>query len=222
MVGGNNLPRGGFDEPSFRQKVEGVLGEGLAAMIENVRSNERVWGIYEDMDIRLAVIVRDTGATADAADWARKMTVETLQSFRKAADERGVDTSKNWNSEIARVSVIILKAIGQMDNSVIHLDKLKEAAINAMTQRANFDREGAEMLIDELSPLGCKDLHSLLMRLDDSPNSMEFIRFIERNGTRQAIDMASKAGFLALPRERKMMHAPINDSPIKPPERLRR
>lgn len=201
-----------FNEKAFWNEINPVLAEGTRQMLLNSRKKEALVAAYDEMDGAIGEIVDRRSPPSKILQELRNKLKDRVSLVGKAMRANGIDPSGYWETDSLKLSVMLLKAIGATERDIFHVDRVKQDAIEALAS-GNFTREGAERLLFELSTYGSKNLKELLSNLDERPNHIELLRFLQKNGTESAAKAATNALNMIVPEEKPVRLAKVLQFP---------
>ncbi|HSB46456.1 MAG TPA: hypothetical protein VLD37_00465 [Candidatus Bilamarchaeum sp.] len=209
----NSVQRESFNERAFWNEINPVLAEGTRQMLISSRRKEDLVAAYDEMDGAIGEIVERLSPPERLLEDLRCKLKDRVSLVGKVMKANGIDASGYWETDTVKVSLMLLKAIGATGKDIIHVDRLKQDAIEALAQ-GNFTKEGAERLLFELATYGSKDIRELLSNLDERPNHVELLRFLQKNGTGSAAKAAGNALAMLTPEAKPMKLAKVIEFPV--------
>lgn len=202
-----------FNDKAFWNEVNPVLAEGTRAMLLNSRDKEALVAAYDEMDSSIGEIVERMSPPTQLLVELRDKLKDRVSLVGKVMKANGIDPSGYWETDTLRVSITLMKAIGAGERDVFRVDRVKQDVIEALAS-GNFTREGAEKLLFELATFGSKNLKEMLSNLDDRPNHVELLRFLQKNGTEGAARAASNALDSLMPEAKPVRLAKVLQFPV--------
>ncbi|MFN7990678.1 MAG: hypothetical protein U0R44_00815 [Candidatus Micrarchaeia archaeon] len=205
----NNLNYGGnggpsFDATAFRREAGAILHDGTAEMCRNRRDKDALVAAYQRMDTELAKLVERYAPPAELVEELDYKLKERMSEIGRTIKGDEVDTSAYWAKEKRAVAIAVLRATGRL-KSVPGLHLVHEEAVGLICEKSNLARSGAERLLREFAVNDCRKLRDMLDNIVESPNHLEFLRFLEREGTPKTKKSVSALIARMVPEERKMM-----------------
>ncbi len=204
MNGIGHIGQGGpsFDRESFRREASSILFEGTREMLFCIRDKDQLVSAYDRMDYALAELVERWSPPQDLVKELHVKLEDRLNFIGRKMKSESIDPTSYWEKEGKRVSIVILKAVG-FPTTEMRIDRLIQSAVDVMSESSNLTREGAEKLVREFAAAECRSLKDILATMGDSPNHMEFLAFLKRNGTQSTQAEAQRVMERMLPAEDK-------------------
>lgn len=221
MNGIGHIGQGGpsFDRESFRREASSILFEGTREMLFSIRDKDQLVSAYDRMDYALAELVDRWSPPQDLVKELHAKLEDRLNFIGRKMKSERIDPTSYWEKEGKRVSIAILKAVG-FPTTEMRIDRLIQTAVDVMSQSTNLTREGAEKLVREFAAAECRSLKDILATMGDSPNHMEFMKFIAAEGTPNAKALATETMERMLPTESKrlavVIRLPVQGQAAKP------
>lgn len=186
----NRSQSGAFNDKAFWQEINPILRQGTKDMLLSRRDKEALVAAYDAMDRRINEVVESHSPPEEVLSQLMSKLKDRVRVVGRIMKANNIDPSGYWQTETIGVSRVVLRAIGAPEESLFRVDRVKELAIDAMTM-GPFSRDGAERFIDHLGTFECRDLRTLLSKLQDRPSHVDFLRFLQRYGTDSAARAAT-------------------------------
>jgi hypothetical protein len=189
----DDLRTPGFDRRSFWREANSMLLAGTGEMLRSVRDKEALLDSFDRMDTAVADLVARTDAPEDVRKELDEKMRQRIAIFWKDAKKMGGFDRAMFQPEKRKAAAIILGSIEFTRGTVVDLDRIIEEAAAAMCT-GNLTYTKALALIDEFAGFRCKSLGDMLWTINqDNPTHMDFVSFIQKNGTAKARSEASRA-----------------------------
>jgi hypothetical protein len=214
------VQRESFNDRAFWNEINPVLSEGTRQMLLNSRDKNALVAAYDDMDGSIGEIVERLAPPTELLHELRNKLKDRVSLVGKVMKANGIDASGYWETDTMKVSIILLKAVGATERDVIHVDRVKQDAIETLAS-GNFTKEGAERLLFELATYGSKNLKDLLSNLDERPNHVELLRLLQKTGTESAARAAINALNALVPEAKPVKLAKVIDFPVAAARQMR-
>jgi len=208
---GNDMPVVGFNERAFWGEANVALAKGTREMLLNAKDKDALFAAYDRMDCALGDLVERMDPHYAVREQLYRKVEDRIAILSRMLENRGVDVGNKWETDMKKVAVIVLKAFGKTEG-LLSIPKLVDNAADALCE-GNFTRQGAVVLMAEMSTYRCKGLVSMLRHMQDSPSHMDFLKLLEKEG----VPAAKKAARNSLDR---LMPMETMVATIKEPARM--
>jgi hypothetical protein len=202
-----------FNDRAFWNEINPILAKGTREMLINSRTKESLVAAYDSMDDSLGEVMERLSPPHNIHQEVRDKLKDRVSLVGKIMKASGIDPAGYWETDTLKVAVMLLKALGAMETDIVHVGRVKQDVIEALSQ-GNFTQVGAEKFLLELATFEPKNLKDLLSNLDDRPNHIELMRFLQKNGTESAAKAASNALGMLVPESKPMKLAKIIQFPV--------
>ena len=202
-----------FNAEAFWREINPVLRQGTREMLIGRRDKEALVAAYDRMDREINEVVEEHSPPQEILDQLMAKLKDRVRVVGRIMKANNIDPSGYWETETIGVSRIILRAIGAPEAHLFRVDRVKQHAAEALMM-GNFSLEGAERFLDHLGTFDCKDLKSLLSKMQDRPSHADFLRFLERFGTESAAKAATSAISGLMPESKPVRLAKVIQLPV--------
>ena len=188
----------------FAGEVESLIARGAREMLRHVQERLEFKYAFYMLVCEFEHLVVDYHPSQEEVKKARDRLREKVEYVGDVLRLNDIDARVLWNIDEIRASLLLLKAVDPKEKHASNVIDVKNDALDLLSEKGNFTREGAQRLVTELAVLGCNSISEALVCMDESPNHTELLRFLEKNGTPNVKNYVNSLQNCMRPEEKKM------------------